>query len=174
MAVPIIVAAAAISAYGAIKSNSDRADAERQNADYFAEQAQYAQASGDRELFVFNNRADQVRARAIGSYAKSGVDLSGSPLAFLENQSIQRTQETNAMRAETARRVRLAELKGLQSEGMADNYSSTGNQFLSAAPSILNGAGGVIKNSGSSGSSSGTDLSKLYLDHTDNRYKFRD
>ncbi len=145
-AAPILIGAGAvISAYGAIKSNSDRADAERQNANYFAEQAQYAQAVGDRELGVFEDKAASLRGQQIGAYAKGGVDLSGSPLLFLEQQSIRREQEARAIRDETARRVRLAGLKSEQSANQADNYSSFSTNFVSTAPTLLSAAGKIYK-----------------------------
>lgn len=145
MAVPLLIAGAAIAAYGAIKSNSDRADAERQNADYFNEQASYAQAVGDRELGVFSEKAEMLRGQQVGAYAKAGVDLSGSPLLFLEQQSIRREREERAIKTETERRVRLAQMKGMQAGEAADNYSSFWTNFVSAAPSILSAAGSSYK-----------------------------
>lgn len=145
MAVPLIIAGGALSAYGALKSNSDRADAERQNAEYFAEQGAYAQAVGDRELGVFREKADLLRGQQVGAYAKAGVELSGSPLLFLEDQTIRRQREERAIQTETERRVRLANLKMQQSSDAADNYSSFWTNFVSTAPSILSAAGSAYK-----------------------------
>lgn len=155
MALPLILMAVgtAISAYGAIKSNQDKADAEKKNADYYAEQARYAQEIGERELALFGRKEAQLRGSLIGAYAKAGVEMTGSPLLMLESQSIQAQQQKQAIASETARRVRLAQLRGESSANLAEQYGSFTNQFLSTAPTILQAAGSAYK--GESGSRSG-------------------
>ena len=152
---PLILMAArtAISAYGAIKSNQDKADAEKRNADYYAEQADYAQQIGERELALFGQKEESLRSSLIGAYAKSGVEMTGSPLLMLEAQAIRGEQQKRAMTLETERRVRLARLRGESSLNMSEQYGSFTNQFLSTAPTILSAAGQAYK--GENGAKSG-------------------
>lgn len=137
-AAPILMAAGGgIAAYGSIKANNDRAEAERQNAKYYEEQATYAAIVGARSLYLLGIRSDQLRASEVAGFAKGGVELSGSPLQVLDQESAFKVQNMRAIQAEMANRVSLAALKGQQATQMADNYSSFENQFLSAAPSLL-------------------------------------
>lgn len=141
----LIIAGGALSAYGAIRANEEKADAQRRDAAFYDEQAQYAQLIGEREELVFKEKAEELRARQIGSYAKAGVDLSGSPLLILEQQSIRREQEIRAIRQERDRRVRLARLRQTEALGAADRLTSFENQFLSVTPTILSTAGSAYK-----------------------------
>ncbi len=145
-AAPILMGAgAAVSAYGSIKANNDRAAAERQNANYYKTQAEYASAVGARQLSLFGIKSDEVRASQLAAYAAGGVEVTGSPLATLEQESIRKMQTIRAIQAETSNRVSLAAMKGEQANSLADQYSSFTNQFISAAPSILKGAGDIAK-----------------------------
>lgn len=147
-AAALIGAGGAVGAYGAIKANQDRAAAEQTNADYYREQASYAQTVGDRELYLFKDKAAQVQAAQAGGYAKGGVELTGSPLATMERSFIRASETERAMNAETASRVRFAMLKGNEAQSQSDNYSSFWTNFVSAAPSVLR-AGGSLATSGS-------------------------
>lgn len=145
-AAAIIGAGTAVSIYGAIKENNDKADAERQNAEYYRDQAQYAQHIGDREKSLFLTKAEEVEAAQAGAYTLGGVEMTGSPLAFMESQAIRKSQTLRAMSEETASRVRLAQLKGDQSAGLSDRLSSFENQFFSVTPTALRGAGSIYAN----------------------------
>jgi hypothetical protein len=123
------------------KANSDQADEEKQNAAFLREQAQFAQAAGDRQAKIFEDDAEHFYKNQVGLFARNGVQVDATVLA----DTVRRTREgLAAINAETNANVRLALLKGRAADTRADRLSSFGNNFLQASGTAMAGAGSML------------------------------
>jgi len=108
-----------IGVIGKRKAKGRQAEAERANASFLREQAEFAEISGKRELNIFERQSDRVIGAQQSAFAKAGVDLSGSALAVLAESKQQAAEEKGAIRRESEFRVRLANLRAQEAEGAA-------------------------------------------------------
>jgi hypothetical protein len=148
-----------LSAYGNIKANTDQADEERKNADYYREQAAFAKKAGERQEAIFRDESEQFYKNQAGLFARNGVAMDETVLG----DTIRKTREgIDAIRAETDANVRLALLRGQASDDKAGRLSSFGNNLLQAGGTILTGGGQILsrwpKSSGTSQVSTSSSL----------------
>ena len=134
------VVSAGIQIYGQWKANKAQADAERQNASFYKEQADFAEAALGRELAIYEEQTQEFRAGQIAGYGTSGVDLSGSPLLVLATTTARAEGEKDAMRANTAMQFREAMLKAGASLEQANRLGSFANNALPAFGTALGAA----------------------------------
>ena len=96
-----------------------------------------------RESNIFKRQADVALGDITSSYAKAGVELSGSPLLVLANSA----RELESERAELVRKgnaeVRLLRLGAANARAAADKVS--GNLVIEQIGAVLGGAAGFIK-----------------------------
>jgi hypothetical protein len=120
--VPVVLAAMAvgtiIKSYGQIKANEDQAAAEKRNAAFYREQAEFAQRAGDRKRAIFERESDVLYGDQVGAFAKAGVDT-GSSSFFLAQQVFYRQNESFAIKEEADFNVRLAMLRADQATSTA-------------------------------------------------------
>lgn len=128
-----------MSGIAGIKSNLDQASAERANAAFFMEQARFAEIAGERAEFLLRAEANRVRGQQISTFAKAGVDLSGSALSVLADTANREERESLAIRRETELNVKMAMLRAQSSQELADSLSSFTNNALQFGASILSG-----------------------------------
>ncbi len=102
MPFPFIYAAAvaiggAAKMYGNMKANSAQAEAERANALFYEEQAQFARESTFRSLEIYQDDAEDFRAKQLGAIARGGVAFSGSALEIMADTELKRIRESDAI-----------------------------------------------------------------------------
>lgn len=138
--VPIALAAMAvgtiIKSYGQIKANMSQAEAERQNAGFYREQAAFAQKSGDRKREIYDRESQVLYGDQVSAFAKAGVST-GSSSFFLAQQMLLRQNESFAIKEEADFNVRLAMLRADQSDSTARALSDPLTNGLLAAGNIL-------------------------------------
>lgn len=137
-----------LSAYGQYQANRDEADAEQQNAEFFFEQAKHAEESARREESIYRQESEENFGNQVSSFAKAGVDISGSPLMMLAGARANNAEEVNAIRAEGAIRTRLAYMRGASAENKANTLRSTKYNLLQAGGTFLTGGGRMLASSG--------------------------
>lgn len=136
-------AGAFIGLFGKLKSNSDKASAERQNAAYYREQAAYVRESTLRELSIFSDKSTRQTSNVVGAYASSGVALSGSALAVIADQNADMLKERAAIAREGAFKAALAEKRAQQADQVASDLTSPMTTGMTIASSALSFAGGL-------------------------------
>lgn len=141
-ALPLIAAGASIvgagiSIYGQVKANADQAEAERANAAFYQEQAEFARQATNREVSLYTEQASQFTGNLIGQIAKGGVTQSGSALQLLADTRLKQINETDAIVEDGRMKTREALLKAGASIGNADRLSDFGNNFLPAFGTVL-------------------------------------
>ena len=124
MGAETIAALAVISAVGNIKANRDQARAERENADFLREEAAFAVEAGERESFLFQRDAAEIRGEQVGAFAKAGISFEGSALLALKDTDEQIIGEIAAIKRDTEFRERLALLKAGAAEKRASSLTS--------------------------------------------------
>lgn len=133
-ALAIMGAGMFMNAMGKQQADAAQADAERQNASYFREQANFIEEAGRRELELFNRKATKTFGDTIGTYSSSGVALTGSVLETLAGERSKAIFESNAIQKETEFKARLARLR-------ADQADDTANSLINAGPMNFLSAG---------------------------------
>lgn len=111
---------------GAHDAWSAEEDAARANGSWLSEQAAFAHDANLRDLRIQEQEQSQDYGRVSAQYAKSGIDLSGSPLLFLAFTKMQQAEATTALKAQGDMTVREASLKAQSAYGQADNIRSSG------------------------------------------------
>ena len=122
----------------------------RANKAFFKEQAGFISESGERQEEVFKRKADVIFGEQVSAFASGGVDVSsGSALSLLAETRADQREEVQAIRRETAFRVRLAELRAQGAD--ADIAEIQRNAPLELAGDLLGGIsslGGALASGG--------------------------
>ena len=138
-----VVVGTTLTVAGKIKANRDQAKAEERNAGFFDEQAEFIEDAGRREEFLFEQQLDETEAAQIGSFAKAGIDLSGSPLLRLQETARLAAIEKGAIKRDVRQRARLARLRGDAARERADDLKDPLNNILTAGGGALT-AGAIL------------------------------
>lgn len=142
---PVMAAAAvlgsAVSTLGKLDANQAQADAERRNAAWYEDQADYARDVGERKRNIFKRQAEQVQGRQMSAFAKAGVDISSSSL-FLSQQLFFAQQEDGAIKQEADMNVRLAKMKAQEANRVADNLTSNETKNMIGIQGVLGAVSG--------------------------------
>ncbi len=135
-----LIAAAAVSAGGALYQGEQQRKAASENAD-IAERA----ALAEKNAAAYNEELHRERVRKILStqralYGKSGLDMSGSPLLVMEDTAAQGELDALAIRyggdVAAAKERSIANLSRMQGSAAAtSSYFSAGSTLLSAGSS---------------------------------------
>lgn len=128
MPIPFIFAAAAgigaaTKIYGSIKANQAQAEAERANALFYEEQAQFARESTFRSLEIYQDEAEDFRGKQIGAIAAGGLQMTGSALAILADTELKKVRESDAIIRDGKFKEREAFLKAGASIEQAERLS---------------------------------------------------
>lgn len=103
-----------------------QAEAERANAGWFREQANFAAEAGKRKLSIFQDQSKILQGDQLSAFAKAGIDTSASAW-FIANTTLQRDKEYGAIKAETDFNVRQAQLRASEADKTAQRLDSSGN-----------------------------------------------
>lgn len=109
------VAGTIYNAHSQDQEDKERAAAERRNAAFFREQAEFARRAGEREQAIFKRQSQHFIDEQISTISKSGVNFSGSFVNVVAESQFLANQELQAIREATDFNVRLAEMRGLDS-----------------------------------------------------------
>lgn len=136
----LMVASAAVSAVGAVRSSQAQAAASDYNAQVARQNAQIAEAQGNAAAEAHSRDAQRKMGAAVAAYGAAGVDTSsGSPSdvladsarsAALDNLTIKYNAKLRAM--------------GLEQQATLDNMSAANSRqagVINATSSLLSGAG---------------------------------
>lgn len=129
-----------LDAYGKQKANLAEANAERRNAAFYREQADYARKTGERQQMIFDRESVILHGDQTSAFASSGVDVTAGA-GFIAQQMFYRQQESSAIKAEADFNVRLAMMKAGESESRARYLGSFEANFIPYASAGLSAAG---------------------------------
>lgn len=139
MALPMALMAAgtALQMYGTFQANIAQARAERQNRDFYNQQAEFAQEATFREAELSRRNYARARGLQLSAFAKGGVDISGSAASVIAGTFAKEIEEQTAIKRKGDLDYRLARLRGAQSAEKADTLESFGYNFLQGGGSLL-------------------------------------
>jgi len=127
----------AVSAYGNYKANMAQSEAERANAAFYEEQAEFARQAGLREEELYKDQSEEFIGRQISQAGKGGAEMSGSALLAFGDSKLRQIKETEAIKFDSAAKVREALLKAGASRKTATSLTSWENMFLPPAGQAL-------------------------------------
>lgn len=164
--IPLLLMAAgtAMQMMGQYGANIERAIAEKANADYYRQQAEFEQAATVRELRIAKSQYDYRLGSQVSAAARGGADISGSVLNTIANTMAQRAEELIAIKQKGALGLNLANMRKGQSEQTASMLGSAGYNLTQAATTgvsnytqtLNNSPGKTVDYSSGGGSSSYT------------------
>lgn len=105
----------ALRSLGMLRANAAQSEAEKANAMFYREQAEFARFSGERQQAIFDRESEVLFGEQESAFAKAGVDMASSS-TFMAHQLLNRQTESWAIKMETDMNVRLATLRADQSE----------------------------------------------------------
>lgn len=117
------IAGGALKTYGNIKANQAQAEAERANAAFYQEQAQFARESTARALEIYQDDAEDFRGKQVGAIAAGGLQMTGSALAILADTELKKVRESDAIIRDGKFKEREAFLKAGASIEQAERLS---------------------------------------------------
>jgi len=135
-----IIGGAVLQTIGQQQQNRAQAEAERQNALFFEEQAKFIEIAGSRELSIFNTEASQLFGDQVSTFARAGVDISGSALQTLAATKTRMRSERQAIETNTKFRASLARMRGASASRNAD-FLGSDQLFATQALANIFGAG---------------------------------
>lgn len=111
---------------GRAQADYAQADAERENAQYYREQADFAAQAGRRQRDIFERDSKILVGDQLSAFAKAGIDTQASSF-FIANTTLQRSRESGAIKAEADMNVRLASLRANQASQTAWDLDRAGD-----------------------------------------------
>jgi len=126
MAIPLALMAAGtgIQVAGQFMSNFAQASAERQNAEFFKEQAEYARQSARRAEDIAEFDYTAKIGNQNSAYARGGVDISGSAALTIGGTIRNMMEEIMAIRKKGNMESRLAMMRARQSSERSETLGS--------------------------------------------------
>lgn len=136
--IPLLIAAGtALQVYGQYKANVDQAQAEIENAQFYQEQADFARAAQSRQEQIISTDYSRLFGAQKSAYGKGGVDISGSAAGVVAATTAAKVSELLAARKKGELDVKLAVLRGQQSQDVANRLNDPGYNTLQAATTVL-------------------------------------
>ena len=141
MAAPLAIFAAgtALSIFGQYQANMAQAKAERENASWLDQQAQYAQIANQREQGIFLRESNQFMGAQYAAISSSGVDLAGSALDVIDESFRLIQSELDAIQLSGEMQVREALLKAGAARNKAASLEDPMTNLLQAGGTGLSG-----------------------------------
>ncbi len=103
-------------------------EAEAANAGFYATQADFAQAAGDRQKRIYERESQVLYGEQLSGFAKAGIDSENSSF-FMASQMLLRQEGSSAITAETEMNVRLAHAREFASMKAENEYAyAAGNE----------------------------------------------
>lgn len=139
-----LVAGTGLQVLGNLEANAAQAQAERENAAFLFEQADFLNQASFREQTIFKRQADLFLADQISAFNKSGVELDGSALALMGETDALINEELRAIRENGRLRTREALLKGTSALKRAALLDDPVINALQATGTILTGTAPLV------------------------------
>lgn len=133
----IFVAGTALSMFGQYQANMAQAQAERENAAWLDQQAEYAEIANQREQSIFIRESNQFLGAQFDAISTSGVDLAGSALDTIDESYNLVARELEAIQLSGEMQVREALLKAGAARTNANRLSDPGLNLLQGAATGL-------------------------------------
>ena len=124
---------------GKVKANRDQAKIEIANANRLEELEEVTRLNSRRKERLFRENVSEFEAKQVGSFAKAGVDLSGSALNKLNQTAGRAEDELTAMKMQAEFESRQAKERANQSLGRAKKLESIETTGLTFGTSLLGG-----------------------------------
>lgn len=135
-----LAAGLVLKSYGEAKANADQAMVERGNADFYREQADFAEKKFEADSDQFHEQSKILFGEQESAFAKAGVDTADSAY-FMAIQETRRYQELGTIKLEAQMNVRLAKLRAIQSDQKAASLTDPTRQAMGLAGNMLQFAG---------------------------------
>lgn len=148
--IPLILMAAgtAIQVAGQMSANAAQAAAERQNAKFYAEQAEYARLSSQRAEQISEVDWTTKYGAQLSAYAGGGVDSSGSAGLTIGGTLKMAVDDLFAIKKKGEMDVKIARLRGGQSAESARTLSSTSYNVMQAGTTVMSNFANAYGSSG--------------------------
>jgi hypothetical protein len=143
MSVPIMIAAAGLSAFGNIKANMDQAAAIRQNLVWARHQESFMNRAFEREERLFRDQAQAVQGSQATAAGAAGLEMSGSVMDVMQSTYAAAQDEIAAMRDSANMQRMQMSLNMKQMKTQADRLGSFGWNALQATTTGLNAYAGM-------------------------------
>lgn len=140
----LLLAGAALQAFGQMQANMAQADAEVRNSKFYREQADFAQAAGIRQAQLADQQYTKLEGDQISAYAKGGIDISGSAAGVIANTASEKIKELQAIKLKTDLDYKLARSRSFESMRNAENLRDPMTNLMQAGGAVL-GSGALGK-----------------------------
>ena len=149
MPLPLILMAAgtALQISGQLGANAAQAAAEKKNAQFYEEQAQFARLSAQRAESLSEVDWTTRYGAQVSAYAGGGVDLSGSAGLTVGGTLKMAVDDLFAIKKKGEMDMKLARLRGGQSAERANTLGSTEYNATQAGSTFLNNLASASQNS---------------------------
>lgn len=127
----------ALQIYGQYSANQAQSEQERQNAEFYDEQAKFAREAMFRQSAIASQEYEFRKGAQFSAYAKGGVDISGSAAVVLADTLANKVEELTAIKRKGGMEVKLAHMRANQSRDQADTLSSFEYNFTQGMGSLL-------------------------------------
>lgn len=139
----LFAAGTVMRAYGQWQDSMAEAEQESQNAQFYREQAEFAEAAGRRQRMIFDRESQVLFGEQMSAFAKNGISTTSSS-EFMAREMLYRDQESYAMQKETDMNVKLASMRAQAAEKSASDISNAApyqvaGTLVSAAASYYGG-----------------------------------
>lgn len=141
MSNPLLIAGAGLSIFGQIQANIAQAKAERENAAWLEEQAEFIRSSTERSLSIYQRQAGKFKEDQASALGASGFEMSGSASDIFNDTLRSISEELDAIAMQGQMQEREALLKASSARKQAKRLSSLGVNLLQAAGPALTTAG---------------------------------
>jgi nickel-dependent lactate racemase len=140
-----MAAAAAVGAVlmiaGNVKSNLDQAKAEKQNAEAYRSQAEYARAVHKRKMDLLRRQQKDFAGKQQGMFAKAGISFSGSVIDVFTDTAIEQEKEMIAAENESNQEVSAYNFQAANSDSRARSLSNPATILLQSGGTALSAYG---------------------------------
>lgn len=159
MALPAIFAiGAALGIYGQLRANQEEAKANDLNALAYQKQKELSALASARELDIFESESAAFLGDQISSFAKAGVDLSGSALMQIAGTKAAITREHAAITMGAERQASIFDIQARQAKAQAKYLRSPEVFLTQSAGSLLNAYASYQAMGGGTGSGGGSGI----------------
>ena len=131
---------------GRVKANRDEARALNRNADRLAEAAEISELNKLKRQRLFRQDLDEFEAQQVGSFAKAGVELSGSALNKLHRTAARASEELSNLTRQSDFESRASREQANQLLRQSNRLESTETQGMAFGSSVLGGTTSGLSN----------------------------
>lgn len=146
MAAAAMIAGSGLSMYAAIQKGEQEAEAYQKQSEMKMLQANESLEAAEREAELTERRADEIESAQISSFGRSGVQMSGSPMAVVAKTYVDAQNESEAIRHAGRYRAFTSQYEAFNARTLAVQSKQAG--YMSALSTGLSSAGSFMKAKG--------------------------